>query len=170
MDTTAVHERLTTSDSWYTRPISPSTLDTPVSSIYFIGHLSPQNANGDLGEPPTNHWTMSLIVGEEESWNLDILSEETDKPAVIMVTAVNKDSEWNPENDSVRIVQADVADKIETKLGVILALIMSLNRDKYVPIRRRRLASLLTNLDSDLQISVPRVGRRMSLLDEDHRR
>lgn len=132
MDTAAIHTRLTTSASWYTRPISPASLDQLVSSVHFIGHLNPQNAGGDLGEPPTNHWTMSLITGKEESLNLDILPPDIDKPAVIMVTAVDKDSQWKPENDSVRIVRADVISEGGATVGGILGLIMSLNRDKCV--------------------------------------
>ncbi|VDC01822.1 unnamed protein product [Peniophora sp. CBMAI 1063] len=131
MDTASIYDRLTNSDSWYTRPIPQSLLDKPVTSIRFIGHLNPQNEGGDLGEPPTNHWTMSLIISEEESLNFDILPPDVDKPAVTMVTQVNKDSEWKPESDSVRIVSADVASHGGVTIGGILGLIMSLNRDRY---------------------------------------
>ncbi|KZV63279.1 hypothetical protein PENSPDRAFT_590088 [Peniophora sp. CONT] len=131
MDTSAVYARLTSTDAWYTRSVSPSFLDTPVLSVRFIGHLSPQNAGGDLGEAPTNHWTMSLITSQEDSVNLDILPPDINKPAVIMLTAINKESTWKPENDSVRIVSADTIAEGGTTIGGILGLIMSLNRDKY---------------------------------------
>ena len=132
MDTASVYDRLTTSEAWYTRPISQSTLDTPVTCIRFIGHLNPQNAGGDLGEPPTNHWTMSLVIGQEESFNLDILPPDIDKPAVIMVTAVDKSSDWQPESEAVKMVQADVVREGGATMGGILGAIMSANRDKCV--------------------------------------
>ena len=132
MDATAVYTRLTDSSSWYTRPITRSALEKSVTSIRFIGHLNPQNEGGDLGEPPTNHWTMSLITGEEESFNLDILPPDIDKPAVIMVTAVDEDSDWHPERESVKMVQADVVREGGVTMGDILGAIMSANRDKCV--------------------------------------
>ncbi|KAI0316344.1 hypothetical protein OF83DRAFT_1084336 [Amylostereum chailletii] len=111
--------------NWGTMEFRKASLALPVTHIHLVAHENQENVGGD-GQPPANHWTISLQVGSNSSVRIDMVPGEPGRPG--MVVLQNKSYDLTTKRTCA--VSAEVT--TGTTVASILSLIINKKRDNYV--------------------------------------
>ncbi len=98
-----------------------------VLSIYVFAYTNEDNQGDEDGNPPTNHWAISLEISQRHSIRLDMAPGYGSDGRRGKIEISSKKSEF--ANESIRTLAVAVADR--TRVRTITDLVSKNKRQKY---------------------------------------
>jgi hypothetical protein len=110
--------------NWGTSRLRLDSLPQTVTYITFCAHINPSDEGAD-DQPPTNHWSLFLVISPEASVRLDVVPGEPDAPAMLILDTKDYDvSELRSHEVSANVATG-------TTIKAILKIVVEKRRDCY---------------------------------------